>query len=224
MRRASGSNSGSIRTRRISSRCSAKRVNSFSFARPAGAARWRPRPRRTWGWRRWPTLPAAPAHGKRPARRSLIGGARNEACEAQAETVTARRDGAACPCGGKAYAQCCGRFIEQGQIPQTAAELMRSRYTAYVMRNDDYLLATWQASTRPPPPIADEALKWLRLQVRTNTQHGDDATGKLVARDLDAVGRAHRLQETCRFVREDGIWFFVRGTFDYATPTSHNSW
>jgi len=128
--------------------------------------------------------------------------------------VTARRDGAACPCGGKAYAQCCGRFIEQGQIPQTAAELMRSRYTAYVLRNDDYLLATWHASTRPPPPIADEALKWLGLEVRGNTQHGDEATVKFVARYRDAGGRAHRLQETSRFVREDGRWFYVSGTFE----------
>jgi uncharacterized protein YchJ len=47
-----------------------------------------------------------------------------------------------CPCGGANYAQCCGRFIEQAEVPQTAVELMRSRYTAYTLREDAYLQAT----------------------------------------------------------------------------------
>lgn len=126
----------------------------------------------------------------------------------------AARNDAACPCGGRSYAQCCGRFIEQGCIPHTAAELMRSRYTAYALRDDAYLLATWHAGTRPQPPIADEALKWLGLEVRRQTQQGEEATVEFVARYRDAGGRAHRLQETSRFVREDGRWFYVSGTFE----------
>ncbi|MFC6144809.1 hypothetical protein ACFP3O_35060, partial [Paraburkholderia silvatlantica] len=54
-----------------------------------------------------------------------------------------------CPCGGAApsqkaparaprYAQCCGRFIDGAAIPATALELMRSRYTAYVVRPEQF--------------------------------------------------------------------------------------
>jgi len=48
-----------------------------------------------------------------------------------------------CPCGsGRAYGDCCGRFIEGKALPPTAEALMRSRYTAYVMKNIDYLIET----------------------------------------------------------------------------------
>jgi SEC-C motif-containing protein len=119
-----------------------------------------------------------------------------------------------CPCGGSAYAACCGRFIEGGAIPQTAEELMRSRYTAYTQRNEPYLKATWHASTRPDDPVTqdDEGMKWLGLEVRKHAPAGDDATVEFVAR-YKVGGRAHRLHEVSRFVREEGRWFYVDGSF-----------
>ena len=55
-----------------------------------------------------------------------------------------------CSCGsGRAYAECCGRYLDGGEPPATAEQLMRSRYTAYALAREDYLLATWHASTRP---------------------------------------------------------------------------
>ena len=48
-----------------------------------------------------------------------------------------------CPCGsGEQYADCCGRYIEGEALPPTAEALMRSRYTAYVENNLDYLVET----------------------------------------------------------------------------------
>ncbi|MES2535758.1 MAG: YchJ family metal-binding protein [Pseudomonadota bacterium] len=117
-----------------------------------------------------------------------------------------------CPCGGAAFAQCCGRFIGQAEKPRTAAELMRSRYTAYAMRDAGYLQATWHASTRPALPITDEKLKWIGLEIRKQTQDGDQATVEFVAR-YRVDGRAHRLHENSRFVREGGSWFYVDGSF-----------
>jgi SEC-C motif domain protein len=118
-----------------------------------------------------------------------------------------------CPCGKQAYARCCGRFIEHGETPRTAEELMRSRYTAYTQSNDAYLLATWHPSTRPAPPIAEGGLKWLGLEVRAQKQDGDEAAVEFVARYKEPGGRAHRLHETSRFVRERGKWFYVDGDF-----------
>jgi SEC-C motif-containing protein len=89
---------------------------------------------------------------------------------------------------------------------------MRSRYSAFVLGLTDYLLATWHASTRPGSLEADApGLKWLGLEVRRHAQQdADHATVEFVARNK-LGGRAQRLHETSRFVREDGRWFYVDG-------------
>ena len=125
------------------------------------------------------------------------------------------REGAACPCGSAlACAACCGRYHGGAlhlQAPSAEA-LMRSRYSAFVLGLHDYLLATWHASTRPPSLAADPAgLKWLGLEVRRHEQQGSDrASVEFVSRSK-LNGRAQRLHETSRFVREDGRWFYVDG-------------
>ena len=89
---------------------------------------------------------------------------------------------------------------------------MRSRYAAFVLDLRDYLLATWHTSTRPAtlePP--EPGLKWLGLDVkRTASQDADHGTVEFVARSK-LGGRAYRLHETSRFVREEGRWFYVDG-------------
>lgn len=89
---------------------------------------------------------------------------------------------------------------------------MRSRYSAYVRDLGDYLLATWHASQRPASLEHTEAgLKWLGLEVKRHQQQDPDhATVEFVARSKLA-GRAHRLHETSRFVREQGVWYYVDG-------------
>ena len=121
----------------------------------------------------------------------------------------------ACPCGtGKNYGACCGRWHAGPlhlQAPD-AQSLMRSRYSACVLGLHDYLLATWHASTRPAALPPDEpGLRWLGLEVRRATAlDADHAQVEFVARSK-LNGRAHRLHELSRFVREDGRWFYVDG-------------
>lgn len=120
-----------------------------------------------------------------------------------------------CPCGRPAaYADCCGRYHAGAlhlQAPD-AESLMRSRYAAYVLDRLDYLLATWHPDTRPEaiepnPP----GLKWLGLELRRASRLDDDhASVEFVARSK-LGGRAHRLHETSRFVREAGRWYYVDG-------------
>ncbi|MBV6320815.1 YchJ family protein [Duganella violaceipulchra] len=134
---------------------------------------------------------------------------------------------AACPCGGPSLASCCGPYIDGAAIPPSAETLMRSRYTAYVQRNEPYLLATWHASTRPAEPIInnEEKLQWLGLEVksalRLRQRKAGDAdltqdTVEFVAR-FKTNGRAQRLHEISHFVREPaegGLrWFYVDGSF-----------
>jgi len=89
---------------------------------------------------------------------------------------------------------------------------MRSRYSAFVLDLSDYLLATWHTSTRPARLGANEVgLKWLGLEVRRHTPvDADHATVEFIARSKLA-GRAQRLHELSRFLREDGRWFYVDG-------------
>lgn len=117
-----------------------------------------------------------------------------------------------CPCGRPtAYEQCCGRWHAgptRLQAPD-AESLMRSRYSAFVRELDDYLLDTWHPSTRPPSVSFDAGLRWLGLDVKRHLpQDQDRAIVEFVARSK-LGGRAHRLHETSRFVREDGRWFYL---------------
>ena len=120
----------------------------------------------------------------------------------------------ACHCGsGKPYAACCGRLHSGAENAASAETLMRSRYSAYVLGLEPYLLATWHASTRPAAlHLAEEAgTKWLGLQVqRQRAQDASHATVEFVAR-YRIAGRGHRLHETSRFVCEDGRWLYVDG-------------
>lgn len=122
----------------------------------------------------------------------------------------------ACPCGsGKAYAACCGPYLDGGQRPDTAETLMRSRYSGYVLARKDYLLRTWHESTRPGTLDLNDGgtVRWLGLKiVRTEAGGPDDARGmvEFVAR-YKVGGKAHRLHEISRFVREGGEWFYLDG-------------
>lgn len=90
---------------------------------------------------------------------------------------------------------------------------MRSRYVAYALGREPYLLATWHASTRPATLAleSEPQPRWIGLAIRRHeVQDGDHAIVEFVAR-YRIGGRAYRLHETSRFVRDDGRWFYVDG-------------
>ncbi len=122
-------------------------------------------------------------------------------------------DNQPCPCGsGDVYVACCGRFLEAGKTATTAEQLMRSRYTANVLRNISYLRQTWHPDTRPEridlPPFP-----WRRLQVVATDGGGvDDDRGVVEFLAWRLVGHILRLHhEISRFVREQGSWLYLDG-------------
>ena len=125
-----------------------------------------------------------------------------------------------CPCGRLdprarplPFARCCGRYLADfARVPAPDAEsLMRSRYCAFVLEDAAYLLTTWHASHRPPQIGFEPGTKWLGLEVREHRVLDDThAEVEFVARSRHA-GRAHRLHERSRFVREAGRWYYVDG-------------
>jgi SEC-C motif-containing protein len=124
-----------------------------------------------------------------------------------------------CLCGsGDAYVRCCGRYLDTGEWPVTAEDLMRSRYTAYALARADYLQRTWHVSTRPVDLALGEnaSMKWLGLTILDTRDGGAlDDTGvvEFVAR-YKSGGKAERLHEISRFVKQDGQWFYVDGDTD----------
>lgn len=119
-----------------------------------------------------------------------------------------------CPCGASnGYVQCCSRYLDGGESAPTAEALMRSRYAAYTRLREDYLRSTWHPSTCPVALdlASDAATKWLGLEVKRHEQQdAEHAVVEFVAR-YKVNGRAQRLHETSRFVRENGRWFYVDG-------------
>lgn len=119
-----------------------------------------------------------------------------------------------CPCGsGKPYVDCCARHVDGGVPAPTAEALMRSRYTAYTQLDEGYLLATWHPSTRPAALglAEEEPTKWIGLEVKRHEQQdADHASVEFIAR-YKVNGRAHRMHEVSRFVREGGRWLYVDG-------------
>jgi SEC-C motif-containing protein len=126
-----------------------------------------------------------------------------------------------CPCGRTdarqrplAYSACCGRYHADfdGSPAPDAEALMRSRYSAFALENAPYLLATWHASRRPATLDFDPGARWLGLSVKEHKRVDDShAEVEFVARQRDPSGRAVRLHERSRFVREDERWFYVDG-------------
>lgn len=147
---------------------------------------------------------------------------------------------AGCPCGGPSLAACCGPYLDGyltgAPLPATAELLMRSRYTAYTLKNEPYLLATWHPTTRPTERIIDpdESLQWLGLEVKSTLRLrqrkadqprsggqdcGDQDYVEFVAR-FRSGGKGRRLHEISRFLREPDPalggtprWFYVDGDF-----------
>ncbi|KRG68469.1 YchJ family protein [Pseudoxanthomonas dokdonensis] len=119
----------------------------------------------------------------------------------------------ACPCGsGRHYADCCGP-CHTGSAAADAEQLMRSRYSAYVLADTDYLRATWDPGTCPADLDASTpATTWLGLSIRQHRVTGDDrADVEFIARYRIGGGRAVRIHELSHFVRRDGRWFYLDG-------------
>lgn len=128
-----------------------------------------------------------------------------------------------CPCGSDlAYAACCGP-LHAGDAAPTAEALMRSRYSAYALGLEPYLLASWHPSTRPATlNLAREstahestAPRWHGLKIlRYQPVDADNAFVEFVAKYKVGGGSMQRLRELSRFRREDGRWFYVAGEWN----------
>ena len=125
-----------------------------------------------------------------------------------------------CPCGsGKNYNECCLPYITGSINPPTAEALMRSRYSAYVNAEIDYILDTHHPETKDE--ISREATKewaeeseWISLEIisiKDGTENDKEGFVEFAAkyRTPDRAIVTHH--ELSHFVKRDGKWFFLDG-------------
>ena len=149
----------------------------------------------------------------RPPERTIVTppAAASTGADAQPEQPPFRGN---CPClSGEQYEDCCGRFHAGEAEAPTAEQLMRSRYSAFVVRDEAYLLRSWAPETRPGEVDFDPGMRWTGLEIEAATdgtafhQHG---TVTFTARYVHG-GEPGALHERSRFARHEGAWVYVDG-------------
>jgi len=118
-----------------------------------------------------------------------------------------------CPCGtGQSYDDCCGPLIRNERAAGGVEELMRSRYTAYVVRADDHLFRTWHPRTRPEQVAPEPGLEWTGLEV-LDVEDPGDGTGVVEFRAHWLwQGKHGVLHERSSFEQRGGRWVYVDGS------------
>ena len=112
-----------------------------------------------------------------------------------------------CPCGsGQPLEHCCLHVINGTRAASSAEALMRSRFSAYALDRQQYLLSSWHPTTRPDSIESDPSIQWVRLKIIDAHTRPDQvefvATFKL-------NGKAYKMRENSRFIFENGHWFYL---------------
>ena len=124
-------------------------------------------------------------------------------------------NGKSCPCGqDTTLDKCCAPIIEDQSRAKTAEQLMRSRYTAFTLANEDYLMESWAPETRPKEiDVYNDAIQWIGLNIEESKKGGiDDEDGSVTfTANFLSAGKLCHLHEKSRFVKRDGIWYYLDG-------------
>lgn len=131
-----------------------------------------------------------------------------------------------CPCGSaRLYAQCCGRYIEQGVAAPSAEALMRSRYSAYAKGKIDYLRKTMHAQMRDGKSDA-AMLDWIAEATFEKLVILNVRRGKALDKkgEVDFCAWCHRgdnrecHREHAYFEKIKGRWLYTGATFEGIAP------
>jgi len=127
-----------------------------------------------------------------------------------------------CPCtSGLPLRACCAVLLDNPGSAPTAEALMRSRYTAFVLGDAEYLLSTWDPAARPAQlNLKQDRTEWLGLEIISCEAGGvgdDKGRVKFVAR-FRLHGREQTLREHSRFRKQGDRWLYVDGEVEPSPP------
>tara|TARA_R110002012_G_scaffold283090_2_gene473089 strand:+ start:31862 stop:32251 length:390 start_codon:yes stop_codon:yes gene_type:complete len=122
-----------------------------------------------------------------------------------------------CHCGNnKSYNACCEVFHLNNGKTETAEQLMRSRYSAFVMSNGDYLMKTHHSTTRPISEKKaivkwSKSVNWIKLEILETTeglienQHGTVTFNAYFYEN----GSVKVIHEKSAFIKENETWYYL---------------
>ena len=123
-----------------------------------------------------------------------------------------------CPCGSrKKYQYCCGKYLSGKELPETAEQLMKSRYTAFCLGDIDYLIATLHPDKRTEKDRKEltksiNNTTWLGLTIIDSSQgKKNDKLGYVEFVAVFKISEPQQLHERSKFLKTDGKWFYVEG-------------
>ena len=91
---------------------------------------------------------------------------------------------------------------------------MRSRYTAYVLKNEAYLLQSWHPSTRPDMlDLSNDTTQWKKLKIISSHDNKGENTVHFVAffsNNINGKEEHLYLDENSEFIKEDK-WYYLKG-------------
>lgn len=126
-----------------------------------------------------------------------------------------------CYCGRReSYADCCGAIHKGTKKAATAEDLMRSRYSAFVCADIDYILATYSNKTRPLEQKEEillwaKSVKWIGLEVVStkNGSEGDKEAWVEFKASFIEEGNSQVMHEKSYFIIENNSWVYVSGEY-----------
>ena len=119
-----------------------------------------------------------------------------------------------CPCGqDRPLEACCGPFLEGQSQPETAEQLMRSRFSAYATGNIDYICETEENPNRDTIEnwARSTSFKCLRVLSTEKGGEGDEVGTVTFEADFETQGQTGTHRETSQFAKLENRWVFVRG-------------
>ena len=127
-----------------------------------------------------------------------------------------------CPCGSHEFYNHCCEPLHQGAPAASAEALMRSRFSAFALQLSDYLNASWHPDTRPEQLVLEQGTEWKRLEILSASNDAEQGTVHFKAYYLEQKHleqkqseqkQWHLLEETSKFLFEDGHWFYHSGDY-----------
>lgn len=122
-----------------------------------------------------------------------------------------------CYCGNKeSFENCCGRYLSGNQKAPTALALMKSRYSAFVTKNIDYLVETAHPTLNAKKASLLEwanHVTWLKLEVISSTAgNGNHTAGEVEFKAYYREGLKNDIQhEKSLFTKENDTWYYTKG-------------
>jgi SEC-C motif-containing protein len=117
-----------------------------------------------------------------------------------------------CPCGStREIKKCCLPLIQGDEIALTVEQLMRSRYTAYALREPEYIVNTWHVDTRPNDLVLEKSTIWSGLKIlKASNRTANTAWVEFIAyfENNRVPGQMH---ERSRFLYLTDRWFYIDG-------------